>query len=248
MMPLITNLSAPQILHSLRQALQLLQHHFWRWLLIGLIFVVLVEACSIIPYCGFSLKISLAALLSAQLIVMLVASQNHQKPTPTELLRGLALRLYQQPGASLCLCLCALLSFCCGIAFLGCMEGWHSVLFFFSKPGTQQAPSQFGWLYFKLGTALSGLVFFFLPFNLYVQQLPPHLAVLTCLRGICKNPGLALAMLTVLSLCELINLNLLKFLGKPALIIIALLAIYLLLWSAAIRLTSARKIYPGVCH
>lgn len=243
MQTITISLSRNQLAQSLIQAMQLLHKQLGRWLLIACTFLILVESCSLIPYLGFCIKIMLAALLGAQIILLLMAGQS--KPTPWQMLRGLFLTLRQQPAACLLLSGCALFCFLCGIGSLAIIDGWQSVAFFFSKPGNQQAPGMTGWTCFKLGTALSGLLFFFLPVNLFLHRLPARQALLASWRGIYLNPALALTMLALLGCIELLNLGLIGLLGKPGIVLVSILALYLLIWTAALRLTSARQIFPG---
>ena len=73
--------------------------------------------------------------------------------------------------------------------------------------------------------------FSFLPVNLRLQELSA-LPVLLSMRGIWHNKLLAMLMLSLIASLELLNLMLPKFVGKPALLLSALLALYLLVWSA----------------
>lgn len=240
-MNLINSLSLAQILHSALHAANLVHRHLWRWALLSLICLILLESCGLIPYLGFTLKIALASIVTAQFISMLAAPLAAQKPSPVGLLKMTAI---PWKGLAL-LALSGIACFGIGLLGIGLTSNWHALAFFFSRPGQYPAPSQLAWLLFKLAMSISGLFFFFLPVNLRLQALSPLQSVLLSVRGIWHNKLLAMLMLSLIASLELLNLMLLKFVGKPALLLSALLALYLLVWSAAMRLTSARQIFIG---
>lgn len=240
-MNLINSLSPTQILHSAIQAANLVQRHLWRWALLGLLCLILLETCGLIPYLGFTLKIALASIVTAQFISMLTPSAAMQQPSPAGLLKITAMPW----TAWALLALSGMTCFGIGLLIMGLSLNWQSLAFFFSRPGQYPAPSQPAWLVFKLAMSISGLFFFFLPVNVRLKKLSPLQSLLLSVRGIWHNKLLALLMLSLIAGIELLNLLLLKFVGKPALLLSALLALYLLVWSAAMRLTSARQIFIG---
>ncbi len=90
-------LSLSEIGASAKEALSLLAAYPFRWLVLTVLFLIVVEGLMFIPYVGFIVKLSMAALLGTQIIVMFAAAANRRVPRFKILLGAFAILFKREP-------------------------------------------------------------------------------------------------------------------------------------------------------
>jgi len=238
-MPTVKTLSLKDILRCARQAWQLIAAHPFRWLGISLLFLLCVESLMLIPYLGFTLKLPVAAILSAQFLRLHMASEHGQAPRMLAMFDGFKLAF---PNLLL-LTMTSLLVFACGIAVLYQAGGWHAMRFFFGSFHQYAAPKEIEFIQFKLGMYIAGAIFTFLPASIMLTRLSAGAALSLSFRSFVANPAVILFMLSPGLLIEALNLGLPQLMGRSALLVVFPLILLMTMWLPAFRYVTGKAAY-----
>jgi hypothetical protein len=133
-------LSFAEFLAAVRQSFVLPSRHPLRWLAFTILFLVVVEATSLVPYVGFLIKITVASLMVRQWMQLLADVDAGGLPRLNRLFGG-----FNRPFSELWPLLAAgLIPLAFGIAFLMLAgRGWHDVAFLFGVLG-ESSPLDYG--------------------------------------------------------------------------------------------------------
>ncbi|MFZ6872244.1 hypothetical protein ACO0LF_09285 [Undibacterium sp. Di27W] len=238
-MPTVKTLSLKDILRCARQAWQLIAAHPYRWLGISILFLLCAESLMLIPYIGFTLKLPVAAILSAQFLRLHMASEHGQAPKILGMFGGFKLAF---PNLLL-LVMSSLLVFACGIAVLYLAGGWHAARFFFGSFHQYAAPREIEFMQFKLAMYLVGAIFTFLPASIMLTRLSARAALRLSLRSFLANPAVILLMLSLGLLIEALSIGLPQLMGKSALLVVFPLILLLTMWLPAFRYATGKLAY-----
>ncbi len=124
-----------------------------RWLIATVVFLVVVEATSAIPYVGFVVKLSLAGVFARQWMRMFADADAGRPPRLRTFLGA-----FRQPVSELWpLIFGAVAPFVVGIALLAATgDGWSSIRFFFGHLGETPPPDVAHWLVLKAALYVVG--------------------------------------------------------------------------------------------
>lgn len=187
MNPLAIALSAGDALH-------LLAAFPLQWLLVFIVFLVVVEGLMLIPYVGFMLKLSLAGLLSAQILVLYASASSGYAPRLQDLLG-----VFNLPWMSQWVLIgTALLPFLAGLAYLIFREkGFNSTAFFFGNIFKAKRPPRDAFIAFKNAMYVFSMPLTFIAAAVTLRGLSGWNAVVQGLNAGLQN-WLALAVILLL--------------------------------------------------
>jgi hypothetical protein len=139
-------LSFAEFLAALRKSFALPSSHPLRWLALTILFLVAVEATSLVPYVGFFIKVTLASLMVRQWMQLLADVDGGGLPRLNRLFGG-----FNRPFSELWPLLAAgLIPLAFGIAFLLLAgRGWHDAAFLFGALGEASPPDYGRFVMFK---------------------------------------------------------------------------------------------------
>jgi hypothetical protein len=183
------------IAQSASEALHLLAAFPFQWLLVFTVFLVAVEGLMLIPYVGFTLKLSLAGLLTAQLLVLFAGASSGHAPQLQDLLG-----VFYLPWTSKWVLIgSALLPFLAGLAYLVFRgKGFSSTAFFLGNIFKTKPPPRDVFSAFKNVMYVFSIPLTFIAAAITLRSLSGWTAVAQGLHAGLQN---WLALLVILILC-----------------------------------------------
>ena len=225
---------------ALRQSVALLRAHPFKWLAITVVFLIVVESLTFIPYIGFLVKLSVAGLLVAQWVRMFADVDAGGAPRFRTFVEALALPW----SAQWILVVAAVTPFVIGIVHLAVTGGgWQGVEFFFGHMTKASAPDAGRFFVFKFVMSLVGMLFVFVPGAVVLRGMTGIPALTLALRAAAQNWRVVLFFFAAGSAFEGLQAAL-STLPVPALAIVIAIATLLifLAWSIAFSYTLSVRV------
>jgi hypothetical protein len=234
-------LSAREIFACAAQASRWIMRDPLRWFAIALAFLVFAESLMLVPYIGFILKMSAAAVIETQILAMLAASGAREAPRPLDLLHAFQLPLASQ----LVVVLSALVPFAAGILFLYLQGGGAAIAHFFGDVATDRAPDADVFFLFKCVMYVVAIPFAFFTSAVGVAKLTGWAAAAAGFSAARKNL-LALAVSLALAIAFELALGALSSSGSlPGAILSIVSLVVVLAWDFAFSFALATRIFDA---
>ena len=227
-------------LSSASEAWGLLAAYPLRWAALIVVFLVVVESLTFIPYVGFVVKLVIASIVVPQIIAIFASASAGQAPSPAGLLGALTF----PPSTVAVLIGASLLPFAAGIAFLYLKAGPQSIEFFFGNVFKTKPPSAEHFEQFKYVMQITALPFTLLAGAVVVKGLVGIAALSAALSAAIANwlPVLLLALLALAF--EWSSAQLPTLLPKPAAVVVGIvLLVAFLAWTFALTYTVSAKVF-----
>ena len=229
-----------EFLSSASEAWALLAAYPLRWAVLIVVFLVVVESLTFIPYVGFVVKLAVAGIVVPQVVVLFAAASLGHAPSPTGMVGAFSF----PPSTMAVLMGASLVPFALGIIYLYLKGGSSAVEFFFGNMFTTKPPSASQFEQFKYVMQIAALPFTLLAGAVVIKGLTGLAAVSAALVAAVTNwlPVLLLALLALGF--EWSSAQLSAVLPKPAAAVVGIvLLVAYLAWSFAITYTVSNRVF-----
>jgi hypothetical protein len=204
------------------QALALLSAFPFHWLAVLSVFLVAVESLMFVPYVGFTLKLTVAGIVSAQVLALFKACAAGSAPSALALASAFSL----PPSAQVVLALAAVLPFLAGVVYLYLRGGRPAIRFFFGNVFRDRPPAGQLFLHFKIIMQLAALPLLLLPGAVILMGLSGWSAV-SATFGALASSWLPVVGLGLLSLgFEWLSASLPSLLPKPVVVVASIVLLF----------------------
>jgi len=233
-------LSFTEFLISCFEAWDLLAVQPWSWFAVVAVFLVVVESLMFIPYIGFVVKMGVAGVVVAQILLMFAASKVARHPNPMDMLGALSIPQHTQ----MALAVAAVVPFLLGTLYLYLRAGTGATRFFYGNLFKHKPPIKELLLEFKYAMQIFALPFSLVTGAVALKGASGWLALSVGFSAAYAN-WLPVLMLGLMALSfEWVSMQLTSVLPKPiaAILGIGLLVVFMT-WSLAVLYTVSVRVY-----